>query len=269
MRFGDRVALVTGAGSGIGRAIALALAQEGADVVVNDAVGDRADATAAEIRSSGRRSQPAPGDVASEDAVREIVRKAVATFGRIDLLVNNAGIPDQFVPTTEQESDRWQRVVDVHLRGAFLCSRESGRHMIERRSGRIVNVASVVGMGGAPARNAYGPAKAGLIMLTKTLAVEWARHGIRVNSVSPGYVLTPLVEKGIAAGVVDDRVLVRRTPMGRLARPAEIADAALFLLSDAASYVTGANLPVDGGWTAFGSYGDASAAPSEPSGSGR
>jgi NAD(P)-dependent dehydrogenase (short-subunit alcohol dehydrogenase family) len=112
-------------------------------------------------------------------------------------------------------------------------------------------------MGGAPLRNAYGPAKAGIIMLTRTLAVEWARHGIRVNSVSPGYVLTPLVEKGIALGVIDDRVLVRRTPMGRLARPPEIADAALFLLSDAASYVTGANLPVDGGWTAFGSYGDA------------
>lgn len=157
MRFEDRVALVTGAGSGIGRAIVVALAQEGADVVVNDALGDRADATVAEIRSSGRRAQAAPGDVASEDAVREIVRKAVATFGRIDLLVNNAGIPDQFVPTTEQEADRWQRVVDVHLRGAYLCAREAGRHMIERRSGRIVNVASVVGMGGAPTRNAYGP----------------------------------------------------------------------------------------------------------------
>jgi NAD(P)-dependent dehydrogenase (short-subunit alcohol dehydrogenase family) len=113
-------------------------------------------------------------------------------------------------------------------------------------------------------RTAYGPAKAGIIMLTKTLAVEWARHGIRVNSVSPGYVLTPLVEKGIAAGVVDDRVLARRTPIGRLARPSEIADAALFLLSDAASFVTGINLPVDGGWTAFGSYGDAFDPASEP-----
>jgi NAD(P)-dependent dehydrogenase (short-subunit alcohol dehydrogenase family) len=257
MRFEERVALVTGAGSGIGREVALALAREGADVIVNDADRGRADATVDEIRKVGRQAQSASGDVAREDAVHGMVQKSVGTFGRIDLLVNNAGIPDQLVPTTEQKLDHWQRVVDVHLRGSYVCAKEVGRHMIAQRSGRIVNVASVVGMGGAPMRNAYGPAKAGIIMLTRSLAAEWARHGIRVNAVSPGYVLTPLVEKGIALGVIDERVLVRRTPMGRLARPAEIAAAVLFLLSDDAAFVTGANLPVDGGWTAFGSYGDA------------
>ena len=256
MRFENRVALVTGAGSGIGKAIATSLAREGADVVVNDAAPESARAAAAQIEAAGRRALPAPADVASEGAVQEMVEKSIEAFGRIDLLVNNAGIPDQLGPTVEQKVDLWQRVIDVHLRGSYLCSKAVGRHMIERRFGRIVNMASVVGMTGAAGRNAYAPAKAEEPK-PRTLAVEWARHGIRVNAVSPGYVRTPLVEKGLAAGVIDENVLVRRTPMGRLGRPEEIADVVLFLLSEAASYVNGANLPVDGGWTAFGSYGDA------------
>ncbi len=257
MRFENRVALVTGAGSGIGKAIATSLAREGADVVVNDLESAPARATAAEIEAAGRRALSAPADVGSEEAVQRMVERSIEAFGRIDLLVNNAGIPDQLGPTVGQKLDLWQRVIDVHLRGAYLCARAVGRHMIERRSGRIVSIASVVGMTGAPGRNAYGPAKAAIIVLTRTLAAEWARHGIHVNAVSPGYVRTPLVEKGIGAGIIDENVLVRRTPMGRLGRPEEIAEVVLFLLSDAASYVNGVNLPVDGGWTAFGSYGDA------------
>jgi NAD(P)-dependent dehydrogenase (short-subunit alcohol dehydrogenase family) len=257
MRFENRVALITGAGSGIGRTIATALAGEGADVIVNDLDRESAQATAREIEAGGRRALPAHADVRSEEAVEQMVERALEAFGRIDLLVNNAGIADQFGPTTAQKLELWQRVVDVHLRGTFLCSRAVGRSMVERRSGSIVNLGSVVGMAGAATRTAYGPAKAGIILMTKTLAVEWARHGIRVNAVSPGYVRTPLVEKGIAARVIDEDVLVRRTPMGRLGLPGEIAQAVLFLLSEAASFVNGVNLPVDGGWTAFGSYGDA------------
>lgn len=257
MRFENRVALVTGAGSGLGKAIATSLAREGADVIVNDLAGEAAQATAAEVEAAGRRALRAPADVSSEDDVRRMVEQSIEVFGRIDLLVNNAGIPDQFGRTTEQKVDLWQRVIDVHLRGTYLCARAIGRHMIERRFGRIVNMASVVGMVGSAARTAYGPAKAGIILLTRTLAVEWARHDIRVNAVSPGYIRTELVERGLSAGVIDEDVIVRRTPMGRLGHPEEIADVVLFLLSDAASFVNGANLPVDGGWTAFGSYGDA------------
>lgn len=257
MRFDNKVALVTGAGSGIGKAIAMALAREGADVVVNDMGSESTRATAAEIEGAGRRALSASADVSSEEAVNRMVETSIEVFGRIDLLVNNAGIPDQLGPTTAQKVDLWQRVIDVHLRGSYLCAKTVGKHMVERRFGRIVNLASVVGMVGAPGRNAYGPAKAGLIMLTRTLAAEWARHGIHVNAVSPGYIRTPLVEKGLEAGVIDENVLIRRTPMGRLGRPEEIAEVVLFLLSDAASYVNGVNLAVDGGWTAFGSYGDA------------
>ncbi len=262
MRFENKVALVTGAGSGIGKEIATSLAREGAHVVVNDAASESAQAAADELQEAGRRALSAPADVSSEDAVQRMLEKSIEAFGRIDLLVNNAGIPDQLGPTVDQKVDLWQRVIDVHLRGSYLCAKAVGKHMVDRKFGRIVNLASVVGMTGAPGRSAYGPAKAGIIMLTKTLAVEWARHGIRVNAVSPGYVRTPLVEKGLGAGVIDENVLVRRTPMGRLGRPEEIAEVVLFLLSDAASYVNGVNLPVDGGWTAFGSYGDAFRVPS-------
>ncbi len=257
MRFADRLAVVTGAGSGIGREIALSLARDGADVVVNDARGGAADAVAAEIRGAGRRALAVVADVSSEVAVQEMVETILHAFGRIDLLVNNAGIADQLLPTVRQDVGYWQRVIDVNLRGCYLCSRALGRIMLERRFGRIVNIASVVGMGGVPGANAYGPAKAGVLMLTKTLALEWARHGITVNSVSPGFVVTPMIEEGIRKQVLDEEVIIRRTPMGRLGRPGEVAAVVLFLLSEAASYVTGANLPVDGGWTSFAFYGDA------------
>ncbi len=257
MRFENKVALVTGAGVGIGKAIALALAKEGADVIINDINGESANAAADEIKKLGRQALLVIADVSSEDEVHNMVEKSIEAFGRIDILINNAGISDQIVPTLEQKVDRWQHLMDVHLRGCYLCSKETGKYMVEQRYGRIVNIASVVGLGGLPYRTAYGPAKAGIIMLTKNLAIEWARYNINVNSVSPGYILTEMVQKGIELGVADDKTVKRRTPMGRLGRTEEIAEPVLFLLSDAASFVNGANLPVDGGWTAFGSYGDA------------
>lgn len=257
MRFKNKVALITGAGSGIGKSIALFLAKEGADIIVNDINSELVNETANDIHNIGRQGLSVTADISSEDEVQSMVEKSVEVFGRIDFLINNAGISDQFVPTIEQKVDYWQRVIDIHLRGCFLCSKEVGKHMIEKRYGKIVNISSVVGIGGSPMRNAYGPAKAGIIMLTKTLAVEWASYNINVNAVSPGYILTPLVEKGIKLGIIDDKVIIRRTPMGRLGRPEEISEVVAFLLSDAASYVNGCNLPVDGGWTSFGSYGDA------------
>ena len=258
MRFENRVALVTGAGSGIGKSIALALATEGANIVVNDIKGELADTTVDDIKKMGRQGLPVTADVSNEDEVKGMVEKSIDVFGRIDYLVNNAGISDQMIPTIEQSVQYWQRLIDIHLRGCYICSKTIGKHMVDKEFGKIVNISSVVGMDGAPLRTAYGPAKAGIIMLTKTLAIEWARYNINVNAVSPGYTLTPMVENAIKAGVGDVGPLIRRIPMGRLARPEDVSEAVLFLLSDAASYINGVNLPVDGGWTAFGSYGDAS-----------
>lgn len=257
MRFLNKVALVTGAGSGIGKSIALSLATDGADVVVNDKNGELASVVADEICFLGRRGFALTADVGNETEVHNMVEQSIEIFGQIDFLVNNAGIPDQFVPTVDQSVERWQKVIDTHLKGCYLCSKSVGKYMTERKSGRIVNIASVVGMSGAPMRTAYGPAKAAIIMLTKTLAVEWARYNISVNAVSPGYVLTSMVKSGIDRGIIDDGILKRRIPMGRLGSPEEISEAVLFLLSEAANYINGVNLPVDGGFTAFGSYGDA------------
>lgn len=255
--FENKVALVTGAGSGIGKSIAISLAKDGADVIVNDINTDSANATANEINAIGRQGLPLTADVTKENEVKRTVEKSIEVFGRIDLLVNNAGVVDQLIPTVEQSADYWQRVIEVHLRGCYLCSKTVGKYMIDNKYGKIVNIASVVGIAGAPMRTAYGPAKAGIILLTKTLAIEWARYNINVNSVSPGYILTPLVEAAIGMAKVNEKVIIRRIPMGRLGRTEEIAKVVLFLLSDAASYVNGANLPVDGGWTSFGAFGDA------------
>lgn len=257
MRFENKVALVTGSGAGIGKSIALSLAKEGANIIVNDINAESADAVVDEIMKIGRQGLAVTADISSEDEVQSMVEKSIEAFGRIDYLINNAGISDQLVPTLEQKVDRWQRVIDIHLRGCYLCSKAAGKYMVKQSYGKIVNISSVVGIGGAPTRTAYGPAKAGIIMLTKNLAIEWARYNINVNSVSPGYILTDMVQKGIDLGLVDDKTIKRRTPMGRLGRPEEIAEAVLFLLSDAACFINGVNLPVDGGWTSFGSFGDA------------
>jgi NAD(P)-dependent dehydrogenase (short-subunit alcohol dehydrogenase family) len=253
-----RVAVVTGAGSGIGRAIALDLAAAGHAVVVNDLRGDAAERVAGEIHAAGGLASAHAGDVAEEDSVRALSLHARQWVGRVDVLVNNAGVSDKVVPTAEQRSADWQRIVDVCLRGPYLCSKQiASDFMLPQGWGRIVNITSLAGVVGLPMRNAYSSAKAGLEMMTRTMGTEWAGRGITVNSVAPGYIRTAMLDDLVRAGKLDETALRRRIPAGQLGDPSDIAAAVRFLASDEARYVTGASLPVDGGWCAYGAAGDA------------
>jgi NAD(P)-dependent dehydrogenase (short-subunit alcohol dehydrogenase family) len=247
MQLLDRCAIVTGAARGIGRAIALALAQAGADVVVNNRASlNAAEETVQDICALGRRAIVCQADVSILEDVRRMVVETLDAFGKIDILVNNAGI---FInsPIEHVSEEDWDRVMDVNLKGVFLCCREIGRHLIERgRGGAIVNVASISARFPEVNGGAYTPSKAGVLGLTKLLAVEWAKYSIRVNAVSPGPVLTALQR----AAYPNAALLAARNraiPMKRHARPEEIAEAVVFVASDRCSYMTGEEITVDGG----------------------
>ncbi|WP_157017227.1 SDR family NAD(P)-dependent oxidoreductase [Mesorhizobium xinjiangense] len=245
-----REALVTGGADGIGLAIARALASSGHRVTIADLEADKAVSRAAELGEAHR-------GIACDVTIESLV-VAAASRAPFDILVNNAGIGDSHLPTLEQGLDAFRRVLDVHLAGTFLMTREVGRGMVGRRRGAIVNLSSIAGLTGLPKRNAYGAAKAGIVAMTRAMACEWAGAGVRVNAVAPAFVETALVKKLADAGRIDLTTLRRRTPIGRLIATQEVAAAVAFLCSDAASGITGAVLPVDGGWTAFGDFGDAS-----------
>lgn len=251
-RLDGKRALVTGGASGIGAATARLLTDLGARVVLADLDGAGA---ARAVAGTGALGHVA-GDVALTQDADAMVAGARDLLGGLDLVFNSAGIGDDLVPAHRQDPDRWQHVLDVNLRGTWLICRAAGRHLLEQRSGAIVNVSSIVGLGAFPGRSAYGIAKAGVIHLTRTLACEWGPWGVRVNCIAPGYTRTPLVQDLLDRGIFDPGQIERRTPLGRMAQPAEMARAAAFLLSDWAGYVTGTVLPVDGGWSAYGAAGD-------------
>jgi NAD(P)-dependent dehydrogenase (short-subunit alcohol dehydrogenase family) len=257
----DRVAVVTGAGSGIGREIAHAFAQDGLRVVVNDLHLEQAVAVCDEIEANGGRAHPHAGDISDDYAVTTLSDTTRAWAGRADVLVNNAGVGERAIPIEDQDPAKWERVTAVLLRGPYLCSRRIGTDlMVPAGYGRIVNISSVIGLVGHPMMHAYAAAKAGVIMFSKTLASEWARYGITVNSVAPGYIETEFVKDLIARDRYDGDALRRRIPAGRLGSTGDIAHAVSFLAAPESGYITGATLAVDGGWTAFGGAGHASLA---------
>ncbi|MBI4606138.1 MAG: glucose 1-dehydrogenase [Planctomycetes bacterium] len=251
-RVDGKVALVTGTGSGLGKAIALALAESGADVGLTE-LPDRLEAareTAREVERLGRRALAIPLDVLRLPMIEEAVGAALGHFGRIDILVNNAGlnVPKLAVDVTEAD---WDRVVDVDLKGVFFASQAVAKGaMIPQGGGKIVNIASIMGAVGYTHRAAYCASKAGVVNLTRVLAIEWARYRINVNAVGPTFVETPLTRPMFQDREFREDVM-RRIPLGRLGTPEDVAAAAVYLASPAADLVTGHNLIVDGGWTAI------------------
>jgi len=239
----DKVALVTGGAQGIGKAVALLLAQHGADIAVSDVNLQRAEETAGEIRALGRKSMAVKANVADSEEVEQMVQTLLAGFGRIDILVNNAGIAKDKLILRMTDED-WDAVLNVNLKGTFLCTRAVIRHMSKQRSGKIVNIASVVGEMGNAGQANYAASKAGVIGFTKTIAREFAQRGINVNAIAPGYIETPMTD---AIPEKAKEELKRMIPMERLGRPEDVARGVLFLVSEASGYITGQVLNVNGG----------------------
>jgi 3-oxoacyl-[acyl-carrier protein] reductase len=252
-----RTAIVTGSSGGIGKAIAERFAEEGANVVTNSRSEERAEAAAADIRDAGGSAVGAAADVSDYDAVEGLVEAAVEEFGDLDVFVNNAG-HSITGPSEELDPADWRSVLEVDLTGVYFGCRAAGRQFIEQGDGgAIVNVSSMMGHQGLHERAAYCAAKAGVDNLTRTLAVEWAEHGVYVNSLAPGYILTELVEQTMETADYDRGDIQNRTPLGRFGTLEEMAECALFLASRN-NFVTGEVLTADGGWSAFawGSRGD-------------
>jgi NAD(P)-dependent dehydrogenase (short-subunit alcohol dehydrogenase family) len=254
MRLQGKTALVTGAGRGIGQATAILFAQEGADVVVTDLDLSEAEETAAAAKKIGRRAIAIAADISKPDEVSAMVDRAIDVFEGIDILVNNAGVGK--VPVRSalelEDMEAWDKVMAINVRGTFQCSQRVARWMATHDGGKIVNVASQTGIAGVPYINAYGPSKAAVINMTRSLAVEWAKYKINVNCVAPCWTRTPRLDSAFKAGWISPEEIQKRCPMGRAAEPEEIARAIVFLASDDAGFITGVTLPVDGGWLAYG-----------------
>ena len=243
MKQAGKVALVTGAAQGIGKAVALLLARNGADIVVSDINLEKAEETAKEVQILGRKALAIKVDVAKSDDVDKMVQAILAQFGHIDILINNAGIARDKLILRMTEED-WDAVLNINLKGTFNCTKAVVRHMSKQKSGKIVSIASVVGEMGNAGQGNYAASKAGVIGFTKTIAREFAQRGINVNAIAPGYIETPMTE-ALPDKVKED--LKRLIPMDRLGKPEDVAEAVLFFVSESANYITGQVLNVNGG----------------------
>ena len=246
-----KTALVTGASRGIGRTIAVGYAAAGADVAISARSADNLAETKAAVEALGRKAFAVPADVNDPDAIRRMVDDAVAALGHLDAVVNNAGGTSFMVPFTDLRFDGWTKVMRLNTESVVHVMQAVGPHLLERGRGSVVNVASVAGLGGTPAVTPYASAKAAVVNLTRSVAIEWAPAGVRVNALCPGWTATDL-NRALWENADVSAAMTATIPMGRWAQPEEMVGAAVFLASDASSYVTGQALVVDGGIVANG-----------------
>ena len=246
MRLQERIAIVTGGASGNGRAIAIGMAQEGAHVVIPDVNQQGAEATAQEIAALGRQTLVLNTDVCKVSDIEAMVQAVIQRFGRIDILVNNAGIIVR-QPMLEITEETWDRILAINLKGVFFCTQAVARVMIRQGKGKIINIASIAGVRAEPRRAHYNTSKAGVIMLTKSAAVELAPFHVNVNAIGPGLIETPMT-RDLIADVGQAKYWQENIPWGRIGKPEDLVGAAIFLASDEAEYITGITIFVDGGF---------------------
>lgn len=244
----DKVALVTGAGKGLGRSIALALAESGAHVVVVSRTLSDVEATAKEIQETGVKSLPLAVDVTKEADVLRMAEKMISEFKTVDILVNNVGT---FIggPLVDVSLDEWHKIMEINLTGTYLCSKIVGRHMVEKQKGKIINTSSALGVFGARDSAAYCASKGGVIQLTRALAIEWAKYNINVNTIAP-YAMETDMTRTILQDEKIKKAILSKIPLKRIGQPADLSGAVVFLASKASDYITGQVLFVDGGFSA-------------------
>ena len=247
---GGKIALVTGAGSGIGRESALAFGASGAQVMVSDVVVEGGEETVARIKAAGGEATFMRADVSQRAEVEALIRQTVETYGRVDCAHNNAGIEGDLAPTCDCTEANWDRTIAINLKGVWLCMKYEIPQMLEQGSGVIVNTSSVAGLVGFVNLPAYTATKHGVAGLTRTAALEYAQQGIRVNAVCPGVIHTPMIDRIVGGDAEAEAQFTSLEPVGRMGSPAEVAQAVVWLCSDAASFVTGVAMPVDGGFVA-------------------
>lgn len=250
MKLQGKIALITGSSRGIGKEFAVGFAKEGADIIINGRDPEKARVVAEEIKNLGVKSMAIGADVSSSSGVNKMVEDAIQVFGRIDILVNNAGINPFILEAVKIKEEGWDQVIDVNLKGVFLCCQAVGKKMIEQGGGKIINISSAVGFLGEQGFLPYSVSKAGVMMLTRVLAYEWSKYHITVNAIAPGYIAggmnTPILNKEVLVSG-----LTQHVPLKRLGKPEEIVQVALFLASDDSSYINGTTLVVDGGMTGY------------------